>query len=171
MQSHPAERQPPRLQTPSSPQCPVQQPLQFVPQVQVDGQTTPSPLHIPPKHSPGGTQVPCPPGRWGSSAQQARPGIQESRTPVRQRQPRSKHGACAAVRPAISPTAAIAPTAACSARAITPRRDVRAANPRTSSSNRPCSKIPSSVSTILNGGDQQVPIGEQTPGPPGISKS
>jgi hypothetical protein len=141
MQSQPADRHPPRLHTPSVPQCPVQQPAQFVPQVQVAGQTTPSPLHIPPKHSPGGTQVPWPPGRLGSLAQQARPGIQESSTPVRQRQPRSKQVACAAVRSGLRPTAATAPRAACIARAITPRREVRAANPRTRSSNRLCSKM------------------------------
>jgi hypothetical protein len=82
MQSQPAVRHGPGAQSPSLPQCPEQQSRQFFPQEQAGGQTTLSLLQSPPKHWLGGTQVPEPPGRFGSSAQQTSPGVQLSGAPV-----------------------------------------------------------------------------------------
>jgi hypothetical protein len=138
MHSHPAERQAPKPHNPSCRQKPEQQPTQFSPRAQVGGQTTPSPLQRPPKHWLGGTQVPEPPGRSGSSAQQTRPGVQEFNTPVRQRQSSSAQGRiCAPASRLSSPIAASATVAA--PRANRPRalrRDCREASRFARSSNR-----------------------------------
>ena len=141
MQRQPATRQGPPPQSPSLPQKPEQQSTQFLPQEHVAGQATPSPLQVPAKQRLGGTHVPLPPGRSGLSAQQTRPGTQEPRSPVWQRQPSRAHGRiCASARPLPSPMPAMAAAAAaCARRARAPRRDLRVASRFTIASNRSCS--------------------------------
>lgn len=135
MQLQPAERQGPAPQSPSLPQYPEQQSMQFDSRVQVAGQTTPSPLQVPAKHWLGGTHVPDPPGASGLSAQQTRPGVHEVGSPGRQRHPSSAQGRiCAEARnrPIAAPVTAT--IAACPARASSPRRLLRRAKRRVSSS-------------------------------------
>lgn len=160
MHSQPAERHGPPPQSPSLPQYPEQQPRQFVSRVQVAGQTTPSPLQVPAKHWLGGTHVPEPPGASGLSAQQTSPGVQEARSPGRQRQPSSAQGRiCAAARERPSAIPAIAASAAFPERASNPRRVPRREKRRVSSSNRSCSTIslPNSAASRVARGIPSMP--------------
>lgn len=154
MQSQPASRQPPWLQSPSCPQNPEQQPAQVVPQAHDAGQTTASPLHNPPKHWLGGTQVPRPPGWSGLSAQQTSPGMQAFGVPGRQWQPSSAQGRiCADALISLNPTAARTPaTADCPSRRNVCRRDCRPANWRVRRSNWLCS----TMSLLRSGARSQV---------------